>query len=331
MYSSGKGVGLLVRDIERVSMVGLLCFSFLDTDLSFYYSYFQLSSESYFLTSCDTMFQAEVAESTKMRVNDSLNSEKPPKPRNNSGNSERPRSNRSSLIITHEDGTTEESECVVTSLGFSHENSDSISIEEIGQSTNTRSMPYNEARVTPPEIVTVEVHRDPELVAPILSNVVRDHSPLLEIETLPNSPSPCFDKMSSLSLSPITPLSPSISLSPSPRSSFTCGSVSPESWSLEASRPSDYQAQLSDRVDSRGAQTVGGGQTEWIIDRDTLKVEEDKRTNKEGYCPDKQQRKNMEDEWEMVRSVDTELHENEDIKKSFTKKVIQPRSNLIYF
>merc|ERR1711892_736590 len=105
------------------------------------------------------MLQAEVVERTKMRENDSINGEKPPKPRNNSGNSERPRSNRSSLIITHEDGTTEESDCVVTSLGFSHENSDSISIEEIGQRTNTRSMPYNEATVTSPEIVTVEVHR----------------------------------------------------------------------------------------------------------------------------------------------------------------------------
>jgi hypothetical protein len=131
---------------------------------------------------------AEVTENTNTREDDSTNIQKPPKPRNNSGSSERPRSNRSSLIITHEDGTTEENDCVVTSLGFSHVDSDALTIVEVGQKNKVRSVSYEESRMNSPEIVTVDVHRDPDHEAVHLPTATREHSPLLEIETF--SPSP---------------------------------------------------------------------------------------------------------------------------------------------
>ena len=111
------------------------------------------------------MMQAEMTEvtvNTDMRVDDNTNIEKPPKPRNNSGSSERPRSNCSSLIITHEDGTTEENDCLVTSLGFSHVDSDLLTIVEIGKKNKVRSVSYEENRMNSPESMTVDVHRDPD-------------------------------------------------------------------------------------------------------------------------------------------------------------------------
>ena len=163
-----------------------------------------------------TIMQAEVAEMAEvtvnmnMRVEDSTNIPKLPKPRNKSGSSECPRSNHSSLIITYEDGSTEENDCVVTSLGFSHVDSDALTIVEIGQKNKVRSVSYEETRMNSPEIVTVDDHIDPDYEAVHLPTVMRDHSPLLEIETLPNSPSPCLGKMSCLSISPPPPQSPSI-------------------------------------------------------------------------------------------------------------------------
>ena len=239
------------------------------------------------------------------------------------------------MIITHEDGTTEENDCVVTSLGFSHVDSDALTIVEIGQKNKVRSVSYEETRMNSPEIVTVDVHRDPDHEAVHLPTAMRDYSPLLEIETLPNSPSPCLDKMSSLSISPPPPQSPSISLSPSPRSSFTSGSVSPHSWAVEASRPLDYQAQLPDRVDSWGDQTVGGGQTGQSMVEGAVKVEEDKRANKvkvekdtrentDKHTPDMELSKGPDDDWEMVRSAETMKETFKKNRQSFPQKVLLP-------
>jgi len=173
------------------------------------------------------VLQVEVLGNTNTVEDDNTNvqRQKPPKPVKSSDNSDRPRSNRSSLIITHEDGTTEENDCVVTSLGFSHVCSAGLTIMEIGQSNGAKRVLVDDARVNSPEVVTVEVHPESEFKATRIPTDIREHSPLIEIETLPNSPSPCIDKMYFPSFSP-PPQSPSISLSPSPRSSFTCGSAS---------------------------------------------------------------------------------------------------------
>jgi len=60
---------------------------------------------------------------------------KPPKPERNNSETEKPSSNRASLIITHEDGSTEENECTVTCLGVSSDsqNTTGLQIEELGQ------------------------------------------------------------------------------------------------------------------------------------------------------------------------------------------------------
>jgi len=168
----------------------------------------------------------------KLRVDDCTDMKKPPRPRSDSVSSDRSRGKRSSLIITHEDGTVEENFCLVTNLGFSNLDSEQLRIEEIGQKHTEVNMPFQNNRLNSPEIVTVDVHRDPDDDIP--TSVTRDKSPLLEIETLPNSPV----------LSPLPPQSPSISLSPSPHSFSP--TVSPTPCGVEATRPLDSQDQLLD-------------------------------------------------------------------------------------
>ena len=89
-----------------------------------------------------------------MRVDDCSNMEKPPRPVTESGNSGSGRSRRSSLLITHEDGTVEENSCLVTSLGFSNMDTESLSIEEIGQTKHTtRNMHEDNNKLNSPEDV----------------------------------------------------------------------------------------------------------------------------------------------------------------------------------
>ena len=265
------------------------------------------------------MQESEVSDRTQRRVDDSANMEKPPRPRSGSGNSDRPRSKRSSLIITHDDETREENDCIVTSLGFSNMDSASLCIEELGQKNKVRKVSYDNTRVNSPEIVTVDVHRDPEPDFTHIQSFAREKSPLLEIETLPNSPSPCLEKMSTRSLSPLAPSSPSISLSPSPSSSLASGTTSPHSWLVEANIPSAIQAQ-SDSGDSWGAQTRGGGHTEPAMERDTLEADSSRRVNTAEN--DQQQRKSTDDEWEMVNSAETKNTRNDEIKVKTCSDII---------
>ena len=66
-----------------------------------------------------------------LNENDCAINQKPPRPRSHSGSSDRKRSSRSSLVIVHEDGTTEENMCDVTSLGFSTVDNQPLTIVEI--------------------------------------------------------------------------------------------------------------------------------------------------------------------------------------------------------
>ena len=271
------------------------------------------------MSSNERVIHVEVIENTNNTGEDNTNVQmrKPPKPPNNPGNPERPKSNRSSLIITHEDGTTEENDCVVTSLGFSHIDSAGLTIVEIGQKTGARSVSDDDARVNmnSPQVVTVDVHAEPDYKATHIPTLIREHSPLVEIETLPNSPSPCMD-MSSLSTSPPPP-SPSISLSPDTRSSSAGGSASPHSWAVEASRQLEHEAQLADSVDSWGYQAVGGGQRGQDMVGGAVEVEdEEKRVGKDRITVHKQQSKSPDDDWEMIR-----MAESEETQKSFPNKV----------
>ena len=70
-------------------------------------------------------------------------------------------SNRTSLIITHEDGTTEENIGLVTNLGVSGSSDDrgSVSIEEIGQETLARKLEDKKIRVVLPDAASLIVEQ----------------------------------------------------------------------------------------------------------------------------------------------------------------------------
>ena len=94
-------------------------------------------------------------------INSNVNS-KPPKSRSNP---DTPKSNRASLIITHEDGTTEENECVVTCLGVSSDSSGSqgLTIEEISQDTLKGKLTDDKLKVIIPDISQIS----PAILSPV--------------------------------------------------------------------------------------------------------------------------------------------------------------------
>eukprot|EP00092_Neocalanus_flemingeri_P033900 GFUD01036864.1.p1 GENE.GFUD01036864.1~~GFUD01036864.1.p1 ORF type:complete len:1534 (+),score=418.92 GFUD01036864.1:96-4697(+) len=90
-------------------------------------------------------------------LNSNINISKPPK--RGQSTPDKPKSNRSSLIITHEDGTTEENDCVVTCLGVSSESigSQGLTIEEISQDTLKGRLENNKLQVLIPDVSQVVI------------------------------------------------------------------------------------------------------------------------------------------------------------------------------
>ena len=100
-------------------------------------------------------------------MNSELITRKPPRPRSSSGSSDQ-RSRRSSLLITHEDGTMEESDCTVTNLGlFSHASgSEPLTIMEIGHQHDETICkldkgPDSHRKQQPVNTTTVDIHKEP--------------------------------------------------------------------------------------------------------------------------------------------------------------------------
>eukprot|EP00092_Neocalanus_flemingeri_P076165 GFUD01094436.1.p1 GENE.GFUD01094436.1~~GFUD01094436.1.p1 ORF type:complete len:531 (+),score=152.86 GFUD01094436.1:94-1686(+) len=96
-------------------------------------------------------------------LNSDINISKPPK--RGQSTPDKPKSNRSSLIITHEDGTTEENDCVVTCLGVSSESigSQGLTIEEISQDTLKGRLENNNLQVLIPDVSQVVISENDEV------------------------------------------------------------------------------------------------------------------------------------------------------------------------
>ena len=98
-------------------------------------------------------------------MNSKINISKPPKSENEN---EKSSSNRGSLIITHEDGSTEENECTVTCLGISSDlgRNQGLQIEEISQDTLKDKLSEDKLKVVIPDISQVIILEADEVTDP---------------------------------------------------------------------------------------------------------------------------------------------------------------------
>jgi len=98
-------------------------------------------------------------------INAKINKSKPPKGDKVQNDLEKSSSNRASLIITHEDGSTEENECTVTCLGISSDSAGDhgLQIEEISQDTLKDKLAEEKLKVIIPDMSQVIILESDEV------------------------------------------------------------------------------------------------------------------------------------------------------------------------